>query len=412
MGGKRIATGAGICVGAALAAPATAQANDFAVTNLSNSGAGSLREAIEDANATSAEDRIVFNSKLSGTINLSSVLEISESVEIVGPGARKVTMRGPTGGGEDALTGDSFQYLTISDLTIVGDDDGLSFDVLNELNLSDSTVSGVAEDGAGIDIELVNLFVEDSTITDSGTGIEGFESYMNIQNSTITDNDYGGLDVVYGEQLVRSTTIALNGAAGPAGGGIVSYGADVRLVGSLIGDNVNADLGITGGAADFDAAFSLIERPGKTGVTSAGGNLIGVTPLLKPLANNGGPTDTVALKKESQAINKGPAVEAAGTTTAPAKDQRGVPRKGKADIGAYEFVKCKGVVVNRVGTAGKDRLRGTRRRDGILGLAGNDKLIGRKGKDGLCGGRGKDKLKGGPGKDKLNGGPGKDKEIQ
>jgi hypothetical protein len=43
--------------------------------------------------------------------------------------------------------------------------------------------------------------------------------------------------------------------------------------------------------------------------------------------------------------------------------------QGKGDIGAYELVKCQGVIVNRVGTAKKD------------------------------------KLKGGPGEDKLDGGP-------
>ena len=54
------------------------------------------------------------------------------------------------------------------------------------------------------------------------------------------------------------------------------------------------------------------------------------------------------------------------------------------------------MIVNRVGTAGKDKLKGTKKKDGMLGLGGNDKLKGKKGKDGLCGGKGKDKLIGGP----------------
>jgi Ca2+-binding RTX toxin-like protein len=111
------------------------------------------------------------------------------------------------------------------------------------------------------------------------------------------------------------------------------------------------------------------------------------------LRNNGGPTDTHAFKK-SPVRNK------VSKSQSEQKDQRGAKRTGKGDIGAYELVKCEGVVVNRVGTGKKDKLRGTNKADGMLGLGGNDKLLGKKGKDGLCGGKGKDKLKGGPGKDK------------
>jgi hypothetical protein len=166
-------------------------------------------------------------------------------------------------------------------------------------------------------------------------------------------------------------------------------------------DNDGDDVYVEG---PVDFAFSLIEEPDPETITGQG-NLLSVDPKLKPLKNNGGPTDTHAFKK-SPAKNKVPKSESEK------KDQRGAKRKGKGDIGAYELVKCEGVIVNRVGTAKKDKLKGTKKSDGILGLGGNDKLAGKKGKDGLCGGKGKDKLKGGPGKDKLDGGPGKDKEVQ
>jgi hypothetical protein len=136
-------------------------------------------------------------------------------------------------------------------------------------------------------------------------------------------------------------------------------------------------------------------------LTLAEGDLTGIDPLLGPLADNGGPTMTHALLKSS------PAVDAAGPG-APPMDQRGAPRVGPPDTGAYERVLCQGRVVNRVGTDGKDSLAGTAAGDGILGLGGNDKLRGRGEKDGLCGGPGKDTLKGGGAKDRLNGGPGKD----
>ena len=76
--------------------------------------------------------------------------------------------------------------------------------------------------------------------------------------------------------------------------------------------------------------------------------------------------------------------------------------------GAYEYATCGGKLVNRVGTSGADKLKGTSASDGILALDGKDTLKGLAGKDGLCGGNGKDKLNGGGGKDKLIGGKGND----
>ena len=52
---------------------------------------------------------------------------------------------------------------------------------------------------------------------------------------------------------------------------------------------------------------------------------------LQALANNGGPTPTMALLSGSPAINAGTA------TNAPATDQRGYARAGTPDIGAFEF---------------------------------------------------------------------------
>lgn len=53
--------------------------------------------------------------------------------------------------------------------------------------------------------------------------------------------------------------------------------------------------------------------------------------LLLPPADNGGPTETQALPPGS------PAVDAGTATGAPPADQRGLPRAGPVDIGAYEL---------------------------------------------------------------------------
>jgi hypothetical protein len=74
------------------------------------------------------------------------------------------------------------------------------------------------------------------------------------------------------------------------------------------------------------------------GITT--GNLLDIDPLLGPLQNNGGPTDTQALLAGSPAID-------AGTSGGLNSDQRGIPRPidipslpnaaDGTDIGAYEF---------------------------------------------------------------------------
>jgi predicted outer membrane repeat protein len=58
-------------------------------------------------------------------------------------------------------------------------------------------------------------------------------------------------------------------------------------------------------------------------------NSLFVNPLLSPLADNGGPTQTMALQVGSPAINAG--------NGCPEFDQRGSRRTGPCDIGAYEY---------------------------------------------------------------------------
>jgi hypothetical protein len=71
-----------------------------------------------------------------------------------------------------------------------------------------------------------------------------------------------------------------------------------------------------------------------------GGSFAGGDPELGPLQNNGGLTPTLAPQPGSPAIN-------AGDAQAPAFDQRGMARAGKADVGAVEFAAWKLVVTGR-----------------------------------------------------------------
>lgn len=71
--------------------------------------------------------------------------------------------------------------------------------------------------------------------------------------------------------------------------------------------------------------------------------------------------------------------------------------------------RCAGTVATRVGTAGRDVIRGTSRRDVIFSGRGDDEVVGLGGRDLICGGAGRDRILGGPGKDRLLGAGGADR---
>jgi CSLREA domain-containing protein len=262
-----------------------------------------------------------------------------------------------------------------------------------ETTLTNVTFSGnsASRDGGALyvsqSVSVTNATFSGNTITGVGNGA----AVLMSSGSATTLND---------------VTITGNAVTGTGdGGGIYQDGGTLMLGNSIIAGNSDAggqspDCGQMSGDAFTSGGHNLIGST--TGCTFAPGtgDLQGVDPLLGPLSDNGGFTQTHALLKGSAAIDAG------GTDCAPT-DQRGVPRSA-CDIGAYELAFCQKVAVNRVGTTGKDVLLGNAARDGFLGFQGNDTLRGKGGKDGLCGGPGKDKLKGGGGNDRLDGGPGKD----
>jgi CSLREA domain-containing protein len=274
--------------------------------------------------------------------------------------------------------------------------------------------AGIRNEGA---LNLANVTVAANTTTASfGGGISNSGvATMSLTNVTVSGNsaesDGGGIDQgVGGVSNLNHVTITdnltdISGDTG-GGGGIFNAGGTINLRNTIIArnrDNTSAPIPKSpdcGGAALTSRRTNLIGDLSGCSFVAAGGGLTNVNPMLGPLANNGGSTLTHALLAGSPAINAG------GASAAPS-DQRGVPRKSP-DIGAYEFARCGGRVVNRVGTSGEDKLVGTKKADGILGMGGPDILKGHAGKDGLCGGRGRDRLKGGGGKDTLIGGKGRD----
>ena len=81
-------------------------------------------------------------------------------------------------------------------------------------------------------------------------------------------------------------------------------------------------------------------------------------------------------------------------------------RLGGLPAHASERPTCHGHVASKVGTAGRNVIRGGPGNDVIVAKGGNDVVYGGGGHDTICGGAGKDKLFGGNGADVLVGGLG------
>ena len=106
------------------------------------------------------------------------------------------------------------------------------------------------------------------------------------------------------------------------------------VAGNAGGDIFAGEVGGTGADAPSLSGTNNLIGIGAAGALTNGvnGNLVGVTdPLLAPLGNYGGPTQTVALLPGSPAINAGTNGPGIPTT-----DQRGLGRVGAVDIGAFE----------------------------------------------------------------------------
>ena len=117
----------------------------FPVTSTADSGAGSLRDAISQANATPGDD--ILGITATGVINLASALpDLSSNMTLQGPGAANLTVRRNTGGTYRIFMVSNGATVVISGLTISngsGTHGGGIYTQLGcSLTVSDSTISG------------------------------------------------------------------------------------------------------------------------------------------------------------------------------------------------------------------------------------------------------------------------------
>jgi hypothetical protein len=296
--GRQVAAGATIAFGATLAATGTAQAQDFTVSNLNDNGPGSLRQAVLDSNTNgNAPDNIVFASGLSGTIDVGSFngdgLYPGTPVNIKGPGAAQITLRGVNGVGYVVFTGNysSTGYpgepITLSGLTITGGhadkttysaNGGGIYNQGATLTVSKSVIAGnyAYYNGGGIYSSEGSLTVIDSTIsgntaepTHDGYGGGIFASGdATVQRSAVFDNNARDGGGVYSSEsdpnslTIQSSTIARNHAVNDDGGGVWfccgGSGEKLTIQGSTISGNSTHN---TAGGVEAYLSDATVPRP-------------------------------------------------------------------------------------------------------------------------------------------------------
>jgi hypothetical protein len=124
--------------------------------------------------------------------------------------------------------------------------------------------------------------------------------------------------------LVLSSTFHQNSAS--SGSAIARVGGTVQVLNSILAGNPGSNC---------STALTSLGHNIEDGVDcnlNQGGDMQSTNPLLGPLADNGGPTQTHALLPGSPAIKHGTAGDCE------ARDQRGYPRVGGCDIGAFQVV--------------------------------------------------------------------------
>lgn len=356
-------------------------ADAFIVTNLNDSGEGSLRQAILDANANLfVPDTITFS--VSGTITLLSHLPwIYDELTINGSG-QNVTISGNdlyrtiyVSSGTEVLLNDltivdgqgaiiNYQgILTITNSTFSGNGGGSGASIYNHYGelvvtnssfidnaavngggainnyygkvlVANSTFSGNdAEQGGGIYTNSGNLSVVGSTfsgnsVTDKGGAIFIFQSFVTVTNSTFSGNTAistgGGIMNNGGTFTAKNSTFSGNSAVNGSGiyNNSIFYLKNAILANSTSAEDCYSTITPASGLNNLVEVNNGCGTPVST-----------ADPLLDPLGDNGGPTETFKLLPGS------PAIDAGSDTACPATDQRGSirPTGSHCDIGAYEM---------------------------------------------------------------------------
>lgn len=347
--------------------------SQITVTHVADTGYGSLRHAI----ANLCEGGVIdFDLPPSSTIVLTNgELALTKPLTLMGPGTDALTISGNQNSRVFNVSGNgiSLNNLTIWDGYSTAEGGGIvntGVLTINRVVIMDNS----AQTGGGIhNSETGDIIISDSLLTGNSAALGG--GVLNISGGTVTvirstfsaniaqrgggvfnngtaninnttfsgnaaNNNGGGIyNGTLGTSIIKNSTLAANQAANNGGGIYNDFSGPVIIQNSLVANNLNGgdcngSITSQGYNLDSDGSCNL----------NGTGDLSNIDPLLGPLQDNGGPTETHALQLGSPAIDQSPD---AGCNIAPINgvDQRGEPRNAdgdgvpsanECDMGAFE----------------------------------------------------------------------------
>jgi hypothetical protein len=202
--------------------------------------------------------------------------------------------------------------------------------------------NSAAERGGGLTVEAqVPMRIADSTFLDNSAEASGaldtssYEPDGAIVNSTFYGNGatesgsaIGGYYFLGKLDLINSTIVGNVGPAPAISKMEILEPNEIGVVNSIIVGNEGGDCELP---LTNDAGHNILGATCEP-TTPVSTDQVGVDPMLEPLAENGGGILTMALRAKS------PAIDAGDATWCPSTDERGEPRSGACDLGAYELV--------------------------------------------------------------------------
>lgn len=172
-----------------------------------------------------------------------------------------------------------------------------------------------------------------------GGAISHGNGTANVTNCTLTGNiaPVGSAIISTSGWTVNVNYCTIAGNSNSTEGSIHNQSGVIALSSTIVADSEGGPncSGTIRGGQDYFGEGHNIDSGSSCGWGANRGSMSNTDPLLLPLANNGGATDTMAIRAGSPAINSADATNCATVAT----DQRGFSRPvGPAcDIGAFEL---------------------------------------------------------------------------